>query len=189
MSSTSASFSLQVEKTTLPTILKVFFLVRRIKHYRVCLPLFRHRRNTTILLLSITKPQKADKERETILQKLADKVSHCKNLWTTYQLFSLPKSMASASVQPATIVQKGKSKEHSWRGRHGISLLKHHFPQSQNKVKPFALSIEKRERSKVERRHLSSHTDWFDLQFQSYRRQSSHKRTDTLHLRDQHHRP
>ena len=44
MSSTSASFSLQVEKTTLPTILKVFFLVGRIKHYRVCLPLFRHRR-------------------------------------------------------------------------------------------------------------------------------------------------
>lgn len=59
MSSTSASFSLQVEKTTLPTILKVFFLVGRIKHYRVCLPLFRHRRNTTILLLSITKPQKS----------------------------------------------------------------------------------------------------------------------------------
>ncbi|MCI7661199.1 MAG: hypothetical protein MSS40_00960 [Bacteroidales bacterium] len=52
--------------------------------------------------------KKADKERETILQKLADKVSHCKNLWTIYQLFSLPKSMASASVQPATIVQKGK---------------------------------------------------------------------------------
>ena len=61
-------------------------------------------------------------------------------------------------------------------------------PQSQNKAKPFALSIEKRERSKVERRHLSSHTDWFNLQFQSYLRQSSHKRTDTLHLRDQHHR-
>ena len=59
MSSTSASFSLQVEKTTLPTILKVFFLVGRIKHYRVCLPLFRHRRNTTILLLSINKPQKS----------------------------------------------------------------------------------------------------------------------------------
>ena len=59
MSSTSASFSLQVEKTTLPTILKVFFLVGQIKHYRVCLPLFRHRRNTTILLLSITKPQKS----------------------------------------------------------------------------------------------------------------------------------
>lgn len=28
-----------------------------------------------------------------------------------------------------------------------------------HKAKPFALSIEKRERSKVERRHLSSHTD------------------------------
>lgn len=59
MSSTSASFSLQVEKNNTPTILKVFFLVGRIKHYRVCLPLFRHRRNTTILLLSINKPQKS----------------------------------------------------------------------------------------------------------------------------------
>ena len=43
--------------------------------------------------------KKADKERETILQKLADKVSHCKNLWTIYQLFSLPKSMAERTAR------------------------------------------------------------------------------------------
>lgn len=48
--------------------------------------------------------------------------------------------------------------------------------QSQAEAKPFAEPIERRERGKVERRHLSSHTDWLNLQFQSHWRQSSHKK-------------
>lgn len=95
--------------------------------------------------------------------------------------------MASASVQPATIVQKGNRRSIPDGEDMEYPVWSTTSPQSQNKAKPFALSIERRERSKVERRHLSSHTDWFNLQFQSYRRQSSHKRADTLHLRDQHH--
>ena len=129
MSSTSASFSLQVEKTTLPTILKVFFLVGRIKHYRVCLPLFRHRRNTTILLLSITKPQKSRQRKRNNFAKLADNgkkaaylhPNQIKNLpirSIIVKIYGLYISCSVCrkvwqSVQPATIVQKGKSKEHS----------------------------------------------------------------------------